>query len=79
MDIGQTVPSTLMPKGQTLMVDAQQMEHGGLEVVNMHGILHNIIAEIIRLAIGDPGFYAPSGHPYSKTSRMVVTSVIIGG
>ena len=41
------------------MIDAQKMKNGSMEVVNMNGILRDVVAVIVRSAIGGSPF-APS-------------------
>lgn len=43
VDIGEAVVSTLDAKSEALMVNAEQVKHGGVEIVDLDRIFHDII------------------------------------
>ena len=49
-----------------------------MQVVNVDGILGNVVAPIVGLAVGDAAFYAAAGKPDGKAAGMVVASVGFG-
>ena len=61
------------------MVNAQLVQQGGLEIMDMHWVFHNIIAKIIGLAIHHPWLNAPTCHPDGKCLGMMVPSVVVDG
>src|SRR5690606_13149821 len=66
-----------MPIGEFFVVQPQLMEDGGMEIVYMHRVLHNVVTKFVRFAINDAGFYAATGHPYTKAARMVIPAIIV--
>ena len=62
-----------------MVVDAKQVEHGGMEVAHMDGILDDVVAEIISLAIMHAALDAPAGKPPGEATGMVVAPVIVTG
>ena len=56
------------------MVHAEKVEHGGVEVVDLHLVFHGEIAEIIGGTVDDAGFYTTAGHPHGEAERVVVAA-----
>ena len=52
--ICKSIPSTLMLKGQALMVDAHKMHKRCLKIVNMHRIPDDIVSKFISFPIREP-------------------------
>src|SRR6202030_4157320 len=48
--IGQAVIATLVVEGELLVVDAEQVEHGGVEVVHLDRVFDDVVAEVVGLA-----------------------------
>lgn len=61
---------------QPLMVNSQAVEDRCVQVMNFHGILRDVVTEIIGFADAIPRFDAAAREPNRKTARMVVASVI---
>src|SRR6185437_14854454 len=58
------------------MVEAHEIKHGGVEIVNVYGVFGDVIAKIIGLAIHawlDPA----AGHPDGETAGMMVAAIVI--
>ena len=77
--IGQAITSTLKLEGKTLVIDAQEVHDGGLVIVNMHGVFDDVVAKIIRFAVGKPFFHPGTSHPDGVAAGMVVAPIIVGG
>lgn len=63
VDIGETIVSALKLVGEFLVIKPKEVHQGGLKVVNVDGVFGDIEADVIGLAVGDPGLHAASGHP----------------
>ena len=62
--------------GQLLVVNAEQSHDRGVEVMHMHAVLREIVAEFIRLTIHG-AFRNPSpGNPSGETAGMMVAPKI---
>ena len=48
------------------MINSQELENGGLEIVNMDWVLGHMEAKFIGLPQGDARFDPSTGHPHSK-------------
>ena len=56
------------------MVDAEEMQDGGVQVMHVHGILGHIVAEVVGLAVTGAGLHAAAGHPHGEATRVVVAA-----
>src|SRR5438270_9968975 len=79
MDVGQTVVAALEFVGETGVIDSQTVENRGVQVVNVHWVLDNVVTEFVSAAVSDPRPDPASGEPDCETTGMVVTAVILGG
>ena len=77
MHIGQAEAAALVEVGQAFVVNAQQAQHRGVEVVNVDTALRDVVTEIVRLAIDETGLHAATGHPRREAARMMVAPVIV--
>ncbi len=57
------------------MVDAEQVHDGGLEVVHMHRIPDDVVAEVVGLAVDRARLCAAARHPNREAARMMVAAV----
>ena len=55
---------------QPRVVDAQAMQHRRVQVMNMHRVAGNIVAEVVRLAVS-PGPDAAARPPDGEAARMM--------
>lgn len=62
-------------ENEALVVDSQQMEHGGVEVADVDDVVGDIVAERVRGADGDAWFDAAADHPDRIAAGVVVASV----
>ena len=79
VDVGQTVVAALELVSQAGVVDAQAVENGGVQVVNVHRVLDNVVTEFVGVAVSDARLDPAAGEPDRETPRMVVAAVIFGG
>ena len=79
MDIRQSVMATLKFKREPLVIDSEAVQNCRIQVVNVHRVVHNIVAIVISLAERDATFYTAARKQYAETSRMVVTAIVVMG
>src|SRR6516165_6302132 len=65
--------------GKAAMIDAQAVEDGGVEVVDVYGILDHVVAEIIGLAVHEPLLDSAAGKPDGEALGMVVAAIVVLG
>lgn len=74
VDIGEAIVAALGMESQAFVIEAHEMEHGGLDIVNVDGILNDVETELIGSTDGLASFDAASGHPDGEGLWMVVTT-----
>ena len=68
-NIRQTKITTGVPVSQPFVVQAEQVQDGGVHVAHMDGVLHGGIAELIGAAVGVTALGAASGQPVTLFSN----------
>ena len=56
MDIGQTEFTSLVSECQSLVIQSEQVQYGGVEIVNLDSVLGHIHSKIVRLSVTDTAF-----------------------
>ena len=59
LDIGQAEVAALVAVGQARVVDPQEVEDGGVQVVDVDRVLDDVVGEVVGLAVGDPRLMPP--------------------
>ena len=60
--------------GELLMVEAELMQDGGMEVVHVHLALHGVVTVFVGITIGKTRFEAASGKANGKTIRVMIAA-----
>src|SRR5258705_9619176 len=76
--VGEPVVAALELEGQPGVVDAKAMQHCRVQVMNVHRVAGNVVAEIVRLAVCQPGLDAAASQPNGEAARMMVAAIIVG-
>src|SRR5204863_2754789 len=63
VDVSEPIIAAFEPIGQLLVVDAQQVEQGRVEVVHVDRVFHHVVAEVIGATEHEPRFSAAASHP----------------
>ena len=62
---------------EPVVVDAEVVEDGGVEVADVNGVLDNVVTEIICGAVYEARLHAPAGHPDAEATGMVIAAVVL--
>ena len=62
-DIGEAVAAALEFVGEAFVIDAEEVEDGRVQVVDVHGVFRDVVAVIVGFTVGDTRLYAATGHP----------------
>ena len=73
VDVGEAEVAAGVVVGEAFVIEAQKMQDGRLEVVNVDFVLGDMEAEVVGLAVG-AWFGAAAGHKGGEGLRVVVTS-----
>ena len=55
----------------------EAMQNGRVEVAHVHRIFHDVVAVVIRLAVGDAGAHAAAGHPGGEAARVMIAAIVL--
>lgn len=84
LDSGEALIETLERESEAFVINAKAMEHGGIKIADVRGVLNDVVAEVIGLAVGRASFNTATGHPHTKAAAVVVPatsegSLTVGG
>src|SRR5260370_13568170 len=74
VDVGKAVIAALEAVGQLLVVQAEQVQNGRLEVMDVDRILDDVIAQLVSCAEGQAALDAAAGQPHGEGVRVVVAA-----
>ena len=77
--IGEAVVPSLEEVSELLVVDSELVKNGGVEIVHVDGVLGDVVAEVVRAAVGHAGFDSAASHPEGEAARVVITAVVVAG
>src|SRR3954452_18617545 len=64
VDVGEAEVAALVAEGQALVVEAEAVQDGSLEVVDVDFVFDDVEAEVVGRAPGDAGLDAAAGEPH---------------
>src|SRR5579859_4012134 len=79
MHIGEPKIAALEAVGQPGVLHAQQVQDGGLQIVNVNGVSADVEAELIGSAVGDARFGAAAGQEDGKGKWVMIAAQILTG
>src|SRR5438132_12518523 len=77
VDVREAIVAAAVEVGHLLVVNAQKVQDGGVEVVHVDPVLDGVPAEIVRRAVDHAALHAASGEPHGEAERVVLPSVRI--
>ena len=57
------------------MVDAQQVQHGRVQVVDFDSVIDDFVTPFVRGAVDRAGFHAAAGQPDAEAELVVVAAI----
>jgi hypothetical protein len=75
-DVSQSEVASLIFKGQSCVVDPRKEQDCRVQVVDVDGILRDVVTEIVRLAYSYAALNSASCQPHRKAAGMMVTAVL---
>ena len=58
------------------MIDAEKVQCGGVQILNVNGILGDVVAEVVGRSVGRSRLHSSAGHPDGETARMMVATCL---
>ena len=77
MHVGQSELSALVFFGQTFVIDPQQVQQRGVEVMNMNAIVDDVVAVGAGFAISCSGFDPAASHVQTEATRVVIATKVL--
>src|SRR5438045_4025488 len=77
MDIGEAIVAAFEPVSELLVVHAEEVQDGCVEIVHVGRVLHDVVTEVIGGTEDQPRFDAAARHPKGETARMMIASEVI--
>src|SRR5207244_2777245 len=65
--------------GELLVVQAEQVQDGGVQIVHVNLIFDGVIAVVIRSAILHTGLNPAAGHPHGEAMGVMIAPVVTLG
>src|SRR5436305_13657244 len=75
MDVCQAERPALEFVGEPGMVEAEQMHHGRVQVMDVDWVLDDVESELVRFAEANSGFDAAACHPHGECVGVMVAAV----
>ena len=72
VDVGQAALNAVVVEGQLFVIDAHQMQHGGVEVVPLHRVLDCLPADLVGLAKAESGLHPAACESAGEAVLVVV-------
>ena len=75
VDVGQAEVSAGVAVGELFVVEAEQVEHRGVEVVDRNWVLDGSEAKFVGCSVDGSAFDSAAGHPQGETPVIVVAAL----
>ena len=75
VDVCEAAVDAVLAVGQAFVVDAQKMQHRGVEVVAVRFPFLRLVSPVVALSVGDSRFDAGSGQPGDELAAVVIATV----
>src|SRR6266481_843825 len=73
--VGQAEITSAIKISQPLMIHAEDVQNGRMQIVDVHALLHSEIAVVVGRAVSGTPFYAAARHPHRIAVGIVVATV----
>src|SRR5581483_12272544 len=73
--VGQPHVPAAEPEGQPLVVDAEQVQHGRVQVVDLYPVADHLVAPLVGLAVHGAALDPAAGQPEGERELVVVAAV----
>ena len=77
--IGEAKVAAVVEVRKPFVVEAEQVEDGGVEIVGVHGVINRLEADLIGGAVGHAAFHAAAGEESGEGPVMMLAPGVISG
>ena len=75
MYISESEVTSLILMNRSFVVNSEQVQHSGVQIVNADSVFGHVDAVIVRLAVVDATLGSTPRHPHCETAWMVIASI----
>jgi four helix bundle protein len=79
MNIRQAEITAAVAVCEPLVIEAHQVQDGGVEIVDMHAVLDGVNSEFVGRAVDHAAADSATGHPHGETGAVVVAAALALG
>ena len=76
LDTSELLVEPQMTVGESFMIKAQQVQHGGMEVTNVNRIFDDVVGKVISLTIDLAGAGTATTHPHGEAAGVMVAAKV---
>ena len=76
MNVGQPEVTTAVVIGQFFVIEAKQVQHCGMQIMNVHPVLDCMVAKLVRCAVNETRLYTAPRHPHRVPVRIMVAAIV---
>ena len=77
LDAGKALLQALKGKTEAVVVDTHAVQDSGVHLVEVNGVLRNVVAEVISRSVAHACLDTSAGHPHAEVAGVVVTAVVL--
>src|SRR6266542_3597892 len=74
--VGQPEVASAVAVGELCVIQAQQVQNRGVQIVDVNLVLHGLEAEIVGSAVGHASFDAAACQPHAETVGIVIATIL---
>ena len=79
VDISKTEMSSLILEGEAFVIDTELIQQGGVEVVYVYAVLHDVVAVVVGETVGSTWFCTAARDPLGEAAWVVVATEVVFG
>ena len=64
---------------ESFVVDSKTLKNGGVEVVHVDGVFHDVVGEVVGFAVFETGLDPSACHPHGEAASVMIASVVVLG
>src|SRR6476469_7048277 len=74
---GELLIETLALERKALVIEAQLVQHGRVEIADVDRIFGDVVREVVGLTEHCAAFEAAAGHPHREATRVMIAAVVL--
>src|SRR5215470_14273646 len=74
---GQLLFQPLERIGELTIVESQHVQHGGVQVADVHGVFYDFIPHLVSLPVCDSILYSAASQPDGESAWIVVAAYVL--